>query len=151
PPLRRYVEEGAVALRCPPEFLGVPMLVIAGAAIGTSYVLEVKPGWRERPCLYAAIVAPPGKGKSPPLDAVARPVHARPAGLMEVWQDVMKLWEGLSSEVKPPRPILGRVVVNDTTTEALAPILKENPRGVVVIRDEFSALVHSMNQYKPHG
>src|SRR5262249_43063718 len=93
PPLQQFVNEGAIALSCPPDYLGVPMLVVAGAAIGTTYVLAVKPGWRERPCLWASIVGPPGKVKSPALRAVAGPVHVCQKALMTIWQDVMKVWK----------------------------------------------------------
>jgi hypothetical protein len=43
-PLARFVTEVAAALPCPPDFVGVPLLAVLGAAIGTSRVLEVKPG-----------------------------------------------------------------------------------------------------------
>ena len=36
-------------------------------------------------------------------------------------------------------------------TEALAPILRDNPRGVPIIRDELTGWVRSMNSYKQHG
>ena len=35
----------AEALPCLPDFVGVPLLAVLGTAIGTSRVLEVKPGW----------------------------------------------------------------------------------------------------------
>src|SRR6185369_303459 len=47
-----------------------------------------------------------------------------------------------------PRPVLKRCVVSDVTTESLGIILCENPRGVVMIRDELVGLVAGMNQYK---
>jgi hypothetical protein len=72
-PLARLVTEGAAALPCPSDFLRVLMLPLPGAAIGTSRVLEVNPGWREGPRLYAAIVADPGGKKSPAFDLVATP------------------------------------------------------------------------------
>ncbi len=50
--------------------------------------------------------------------------------------------------VPPIRPILRRSIVEDATTEALAPILSDNPRGLLVSRDEFTALIGSLNQYK---
>jgi hypothetical protein len=41
-------------------------------------------------------------------------------------------------------------VVEDTTVEALAAVLEGNPRGVLVARDELSAFVRAMDQYKDH-
>jgi hypothetical protein len=43
---------------------------------------------------------------------------------------------------------MGRVVVDDTTVEALAGILESNPRGVLVARDELAGWVRAMDQYK---
>jgi Protein of unknown function (DUF3987) len=52
---------------------------------------------------------------------------------------------------KPVKPILPRQTVQDATAEALAPILKENPRGVAVVWDELTGLVNSFNQHKSGG
>jgi hypothetical protein len=52
---------------------------------------------------------------------------------------------------KPDRPVLQRLFVNDATAEALVPILKENPRGVALVRDELVGWVQAMNQYREGG
>ena len=44
-----------------------------------------------------------------------------------------------------------RTWVDDTTVERLAGILEENQRGVLVLKDELSAWLSSMNQYKQGG
>ena len=48
---------------------------------------------------------------------------------------------------EPPEPV-GRTVVGDTTAEALFSVLEENPRGVLVSRDELTGWLRSMDQYK---
>jgi hypothetical protein len=58
---------------------------------------------------------------------------------------------GAEPPAKPARPTLERVTVNDATAEALVPILQENPRGVVLVRDELMGWVQSMNQYREGG
>ncbi len=50
--------------------------------------------------------------------------------------------------VAPVKPTLKRVVVGDATTEALAPILAKNPRGIMMVKDELSGWVAGLNQYK---
>ena len=45
-------------------------------------------------------------------------------------------------------PTLQRIVSTDPTTEALAPILARNPRGLTVAPDEMTKWVMSMDQYK---
>ncbi len=39
-------------------------------------------------------------------------------------------------------------MVSDTTVEALAIVLHENPRGLLLARDELAGLLLGMNQYK---
>src|SRR5262249_32033577 len=53
-----------------------------------------------------------------------------------------------STLVKPVRPTLRRTVLRDCTAEAVAPILRDNPRGICVARPELDAWIAGMNQYK---
>src|SRR5262249_25111704 len=48
----------------------------------------------------------------------------------------------------PERPILQRIVCNDTTIEKLVEILEDNPRGTLVARDELAAWFNSFTKYK---
>jgi hypothetical protein len=50
--LQRFVAEAADAFPCPPDYLAVPLLVMAGGHLGASRVLAVKDGHvqRARPC-----------------------------------------------------------------------------------------------------
>ncbi|MEW5874920.1 MAG: DUF3987 domain-containing protein, partial [Candidatus Zixiibacteriota bacterium] len=67
PVLHDYILDCSLARGCPPEFIGVPLLALAGAAIGTSTLIEAKPGWVEQPSLYAVVVAPSSTQKSPAM------------------------------------------------------------------------------------
>jgi hypothetical protein len=62
---------------------------------------------------------------------------------------------GGAEQEKPVNPdkgreksILRRVVTTDPTTEALGPILAQNPRAMIVAPDELTKWVLSMDQYK---
>lgn len=74
--LQRLVEAATSAMLVPAEFVGVTLLVLAGAAIGNAFEIELKPGWREGPNLYAAVVADPGSKKTPALKLATRPIYA---------------------------------------------------------------------------
>src|SRR5262249_51530796 len=41
-PLRAFVREAAAALACPADYIAVPLLTLAGAAIGAARELEIK-------------------------------------------------------------------------------------------------------------
>jgi hypothetical protein len=59
--------------------------------------------------------------------------------------------QGLPAPPPPKRPEAQRVHVNDTTIEALVPILKANPRGLLLERDELVGWVKSMDMYRSGG
>jgi hypothetical protein len=172
--LADYVEGVRSALACPADFVGVPVLVLSAAALGASRALEVKPTWRELPCIYAICVGRPGSAKSPALKEVATPVYERqhalkiehdaareryeqalavydpPAPQKDVDPEIAGLWSAVTPPPpeKPVPPVLRRLYVGDATIESIAVILRDNPRGVAVIRDEAAAFVTGLNQYK---
>jgi hypothetical protein len=168
-------------MACPVDFVAVPLLAIGGGAVGASRAVELKPGWTERPSVYAAAVGRPGSAKSPALKAVAAHVYSRQARLKAEHDAAMREYElqkaaydaavkrsgrsesggrlrirrpeddeapAVPPPEKPVPPVLHRTYASDTTVEALAPVLAANPRGVTVIRDELTAWVAAMNQYK---
>lgn len=166
----RFVEEGASALGCPPEFIAIPLLVLAGTAIGTTKCIELKPSWREGTQLYAAIVATPGSKKSPALSLAMAPLTERQKVLksdydrmkeeyevsLAKWEEEREFYKGLKKPnnkpvpfaEKPEKPFLERVYTTDVTVEALAILMEQNPRGVALIQDELASWTRGMNQYK---
>jgi hypothetical protein len=48
----------------------------------------------------------------------------------------------------PQEPILPQVYTTDTTMEALAALLEENPRGILCLQDELTGWALAMDQYK---
>src|SRR5262249_48619723 len=86
-PLRELVVEGAAALVAPPDFIALPLLVAAGAAIGNAIELELKPGWTEGPNLYAACVGDPGSKKSPAFRLAMQPLYRLQAALRRAYEE----------------------------------------------------------------
>jgi hypothetical protein len=75
---------------CPEDYVAVPMLVLAGLAIGATRRVALKAGWAESACLYAAVVGSPGTTKSPVLKAVVAPVEARQRRLEAEYDEAME-------------------------------------------------------------
>ena len=149
-PLATFVREAASALACPSDYIGVPLLAICWCGYWSQPgAYEIKPGWQERPCLYAAIVAPPGSAKSPALKLVASPIYAEQARLRTIHDRQKTAHE--ENEAKSAKPKLSTIYVPDITIEALAGVLLANPRGVALIRDELTAWVTAMDQYRAKG
>jgi hypothetical protein len=161
PVLRALAEAGAKSIVAPVDFLAVPLLVAAGAAIGDALEIELKPGWREGPNLYAANVGDPGAKKTPMQEQAMRPVHRIQRRLardyeeeLEAFKAELAAWEADKQNPhrgpRPEPPVFRHVVTTDATTEALAPMLLHS-KGLVLFKDELSGWVRSMDQYRGGG
>ena len=137
--------------------------------------------WRVVPNLWGLIVGRPGVMKSPALGEVLKPLHRLESTEREQWQAVHEAWEldtkvaelaGKANEKQaaavaakdpakarallapidqPSEPTMRRYVVNDSTVEALADLLVENPWGLLVYRDEVHGLLCSMDRQGQEG
>ena len=163
--IREYAVDSARSIGCPVDFLAVLLLVISGGLIGTTHNIIVKSGWQESAGLYAGIVAAPASKKSPALRAATRFLNEIVQGLMneydeekaeyaiqkEQWETAMEEWRRDRTEekpVEPKEPKLPRLFTVDTTVEALASLMADNPKGIGIYRDELSAWYNSLNSYK---
>ncbi len=149
----RLVIEGAAAIGCPPDFLGLPVLAVAGGVIGRSVALLLKHGYFVGSTIYAACIGPPSDGKTPALKAVAAAARAIDNQLEGEYAQAFERWKSETAAKPkdtrtPPPPKPRRIDIDDATIEVLPMILEHNPRGLVMIRDELSALLLGMNQYK---
>jgi hypothetical protein len=147
---RQLLREAAASIGCPADFVGVPMLVALASAIGNSRVLKLKGGWEEGATIYAASIGLPGTKKTPAYKEAIRPATSLQAKFYRDYQQQLRLDEAEHEEGSQDSeaPTLQRTWVGDATVEALTSILGTNKRGVLVIRDELSGWVRSMNQYK---
>lgn len=171
-PVRSFVVEQSTSIGCDPSFLALPMLAYAAGAIGTTRSCVVKPGWEEPTVVWAAIVGDPGSQKTPAFKAAGQFADARQRdafaehaermlehdrAMLEhdanvaAWKRDVAKGRGGAPPDKPVRPAATRYVVSDTTIEALAPILADNPRGLTVAVDELAGWMESFGQYKSGG
>jgi hypothetical protein len=166
-PIARLVKEAAKAIGCPPDAIGLSALVAAGAAIGNARVIQPKKDWTESAAIFGAVIADPGEKKTAAIRSATNPARKLEHKLQrrhEVALDefarelreyeVDKKDAAKAGEAAPPPPrvpIAERVRVNDTTVEAIIPILKDNPRGLLLERDELVGWVKGMDQYKASG
>lgn len=91
--LQRFALETARVIGCPIDFVGASMLATASGAVGAARTLEVKAAWMQRTLLYLAIVGPPGDGKTPTIDLVAKPIYAAQFRLKQEFDDAMERYE----------------------------------------------------------
>jgi uncharacterized protein DUF3987 len=164
--VQTILTEFSKAVACPVDFLGVPLIAAAGVAIGTSREIEIKPGWIEGARVYACVVAAPGAKKSPAFNLILNPIYRIQRRMEKEYKETKELYEGSltqyeadlmgwknskgsnSKPVKPEEPVMEQIVTTDSTLEAMAVLLEQNSRGILLARDEITGWVLAMDQYK---
>lgn len=168
--LQQYANEVAASLSCPVDFPAAGMLAVAASAIGTARAISITRTWMECARFYLAMVSDPGDAKSPAIKLVCKPLYERQAELSRGWEerndrleDKRLDYERRKRDVingkttieaigsKPRREPYPHLYTTNITTEALAVMLKDSPKGFALIHDEITGWVSSMNQYKNGG
>ena len=165
-PLSELVVEGANAIGCDESFIALPLLSCVGAAVGNTARLVVKKGFAVPPTIWSMIVGESGTAKSPAFKVAKAALQHHQKNLLEQYDAEMNAYElereqheAAKKEFRrskgvgdppsqPDHPKPKRCMVSDTTVEALAPMLTNNPRGVLLQRDELNSWFGSFNQYK---
>jgi hypothetical protein len=145
-PLAAYVEQGAKALGCDPAYLALPSLAVASSAIGNSAVIRLKRGWEEPSVIWSAIVGDSGTLKSPAYIRAVAHLLRRQKECFDTCKKVTAKWKADGAEGDKPLP--QRVICSDITIEKIAQVLEDNPRGILVARDELAAWFGSFTRYK---
>jgi hypothetical protein len=166
--LQTYITEAAEAHSCPPDFIAVPMLVVAGAAIGNARVLELRRTFQASSSIYACLIGNPGLTKTPAQNFVIKPVHKRSDELSEEHARAMARHLSAKEEKKQRKrrrdgdddeqvavseevlkqPVEQRIDTSDATVESVADLLSKNYRGLLLHRDELAGWALSMNVYR---
>lgn len=167
--LSQYAKETSRAISCPIDLVALPIIVVCGAAIGNTRKLLIKEGHVEPAILYGVTIGDPGSGKSPAMEAVLEPLKKIDSMLctenekkieeyeektecyqVEVaqWKEKFKQGENCQKPRKPEQPKELAVITNDATTESLSKLMRENPRGFLLHRDELSGWIRSFGKYR---
>ena len=171
-PVRSYVIDGAAAIGCDESFVALPLLSGLAAAVGNTRRIMLKRGWTEPAIVWTAVIGESGTQKSPAFRLALKAVRDRQHRLMKEHQAAMGEWESQHAlyeiamsnwkkaaaksddppevPLAPEQPTCPRNWIEDCTTEALAMLLQQNPRGLLTLRNELSGWF-SFGQYKSGG
>jgi len=171
-PIRSYVIQSANAIGCDASFIALPVLCSLAGAIGNTRRIQLKRGWCEPAVAWGAIIADSGRLKSPAQESAVRPLRERQAKAMREhaelmdayveaelkYQAALKRWQkgGSTTGKEPPKqprePVPERYLTSDPTVEALAALLVQTPRGMLLCRDELAGWIRGFDAYKRgHG
>jgi len=167
-PVAGFVRAGSVALGCDPSYIALPLLAALASAVGNTRSVRLKDSWSEPCVLWTAIVGDSGTMKSPAFELALRFLTRRQSEAFRQYGEIreaheeemlrhdaaLRTWRhkrannGEPPPTKPLAPVPERLIVSDTTVEALAMILESQPRGVLLARDELSGWLGSFDQYR---
>jgi len=152
--------ETAKAMPTSPEFLFTTLLPTAATLIGTSSRIVVKAkGKYKQPCiLLAAVVGRSGQLKTPAQKVVIDPLVCLEIKANEQYKSDLEKYEidlarwkkdkNAAPADKPKLPTRKRYITKDATIESLERIHGQNPRGVLVHRDEIAEDFKADNAYR---
>lgn len=162
-PLRKFITVAAQALGVDPSFIALPLLATCAGAIGNSRRIRLKRSWTEPAIIWAVIVAASGTIKTPAIQKAVVALYKRYKRARKNYAEQLKRTTRELAEYKaakqdkkrtellpdmPKIPAVERVIVSDITIEMLAVLHKDNPRGLIVVRDELAAWLLGFNQYR---
>jgi hypothetical protein len=172
--VREYVVEAAEGMAADPCMVALPTLAGLAAAIGNTRQILTKPDWSEPAILWTAIVAESGSMKTPTMRKALQFIEQREADVevanaqlgdeyaaeLMVYETQLAEWKRQARKSadqaggpprQPKRFCRTAYMVSDTTVEAVAGILSDNPRGVLLERDELSGWFGGFDRYKSGG
>ncbi len=142
---------------------------------------QARTDWTEYPNQWAVIIGRPGVLKSPAMEAVLAPLKRLQAQEHEAHQSAVADYERakqiakLKAEAAEKRardvlkrnpradvsaelaveeseaPVMRRFIANDTSCESLGELLRQNPAGVLVYRDEIVSLLKTLDREENAG
>jgi len=141
-----YISACQESLNLVPDFMGLGVISAVATLIGNSYQIQIKPGWKERPLFWFALVGHSGIRKTPSLSTVLRPLSSIDSKYYSQYCDALRAFQR-EDKLAEHKPVAKQLVVNDTTIEALVNILKDNPSGVLYHKDELMGWINDLTRY----
>ncbi len=142
-----FISEGADAIGCDTSMIALPLLSALGATIGTSRRVMLKADWLEPPLVWSCVLGESGSSKTPAFNYALTPFRKIEHMFMQhneatrerfeidrlIYDKELTAWKKQKSSSEPPTPpntpAQKRLIVNNTTMEALGPLMRDNPKG----------------------
>lgn len=125
-------------LQCPPDYIGVGIMIALAAAVGNKVMIQPKENdhsWVVVPNLWGLLIGQPSSMKSPAMDATLKHISKMEESLRNV-----------KVETPSGSAFSRRLIVKDTTIEQLQVIQSQNSSGILYVQDEISALFRKFDQ-----
>jgi len=138
------------------EAMLTSLLPVVASLMATDSKLELarSTGFYAVPILFTGLVGESGTAKSPTQKTVLKPLFALQEACDQEFETRLREWEEMQvteGEKKPPKPQPLELWTSDATSEAIAQIMdaqKEEKQGLLIWKDELSALIKDNNSYR---
>lgn len=176
----KWISDTAEAVSAPPDYIGGTLLAGASSLIGNARWVSPWEGWEEPPVLWIGLIGSPSASNSPAMSPLLKMITEIERDLEPEYDDALRRYETdklsaklsyerWESEAKdatklntpipekpasadtplmPPRP---RLMVSDTTPEAMENLLAAQPKGFLLYRDELAGLLGNFDRYGGKG
>lgn len=179
--LQSWVADIAERMQVPPDAPAACAVVALAGCVNRRAVIQPKAAdttFQKVPNLWGGIVLPSGFLKSPVLQCVTRPIARIEADWRKEHEDqlseyvyqkekaeiVLSAWREQSKGAAkkgtafperpspdPQEPVLRRLLVTDSTFEKLHEIMRDNPAGVLMVRDELTGWLAELEREGRQG
>lgn len=140
------------------DFTSASFLTVFAAAMGNTWSVRFMTGWVSRPIIYMVLVGSPSCGKTHPLQQAVAPLLKLDGEYDMIYckeMETYRRWERMSAKQRERHSLPEEMempqrkchVVVDSTVEALIGALRDNPRGVLIYKDEIDSLLSNFNRY----
>lgn len=149
-----YLKEATISIGSDPSYALTIFLAVASACIGKSVKVQLSNTWSEYTGIFSVIVGTPSAKKSPMLSAISLPLETLSSMYIDEYDKQLEKFRKAKREKEADnltQPILKTVYTTNTTVEALAKLLKENPIGILLFKDELTHSFKQLNAYKSGG
>jgi hypothetical protein len=157
-PAQRFCKAVSGSLGVDIGFVGPYAISAMASALGATFQLSVKDGWKESSVLWIGVVSRPGTGKSPAMQACFAPLRSIQQSLHATYKrESARYREDMERSKKsgdfdmPVKPLRQSLICSNSTVEALIVELANSHRGLVFAADELAFWLQSLNAYKSAG
>lgn len=152
--LQQIAREYSRATGAPMCFLGGAMLTVAGVALGNTARL-IFGNYSASAVIFMCVIGRRGTGKSHPIDFILNPLKELDRIKWRAYKQEFIDWKQemiQNPKSKQPEPIQPKMsITTDATPEGLISLHENNPKSLLIHRDELSGLVASFDQYSKGG
>lgn len=150
PSQREYIEHQTANLGADASGIAMAMLTAMSGSLDQRFRLRLRRHGQflAPPRLWTVLVGDPATKKSPIIGEVTWPIRKIENEFAAKRARDFAVWEAAAKDDKGDKPPPStRFILNDVTVEAAAMLLAQQDRGVLVVHDELSSFIGSLDRY----